>query len=223
MKQIFKQNRTKHEESLWWKRALSHPLGRFFFGAAGYGVLELLWRGRTHWSMLLAGGICFLVYYKLCRDSQHMPLFVKCLLGASLITSVELMFGTVTSGASNDIERATSIARQMITRFGMSETIGLMALDTVVNPYLDAELRSNASQDAAAKVEREMKQLIANAYESAMKTLRENAGMLNKLAEYLLMHENITGDEFMQILQAEPAPDCCRAEEDGVGGAVVAP
>ncbi|MBQ4087053.1 MAG: hypothetical protein IJC78_02255 [Clostridia bacterium] len=95
MKQIFKQNRTKHEESLWWKRALSHPLGRFFFGAAGYGVLELLWRGRTHWSMLLAGGICFLVYYKLCRDSQHMPLFVKCLLGASLITSVELMFGTV--------------------------------------------------------------------------------------------------------------------------------
>ena len=115
----------------------------------------------------------------------------------------ELMFGTVTSGASNDIERATSIARQMITRFGMSETIGLMALDTVVNPYLDAELRSNASQDAAAKVEREMKQLIANAYESAMKTLRENAGMLNKLAEYLLMHENITGDEFMQILKEE--------------------
>jgi cell division protease FtsH len=85
----------------------------------------------------------------------------------------------------------------------MSETIGLMALDTVVNPYLDAELRSNASQDAAAKVEREMKQLISNAYESAMKTLRENAGMLNKLAEYLLMHENITGDEFMQILKEE--------------------
>jgi len=124
----------------------------------------------------------------------------------------ELMFGTITSGASNDIERATSIARQMITRFGMNDEIGMMALDTVVNPYLDAELRSNASQESAAKVEREMKKLIDTAYENAKATLRSDAAMLNKLAEYLLMHENITGDEFMQILraneQAEPAPSC---------------
>ena len=115
----------------------------------------------------------------------------------------ELMFGTITSGASNDIERATSIARQMITRFGMNEEIGMMALDTVVNPYLDAELRSNASQESAAKVEKEMKKLIDAAYSAAMTTLRENAAMLNKLAEYLLMHENITGEEFMQILSNE--------------------
>ena len=120
----------------------------------------------------------------------------------------ELMFGTVTSGASNDIERATSIARQMITRFGMNDEIGLMALDTVVNPYLDAELRSNASPESAAKVEKEMRKLISTAYESAMNVLKNDAAMLNKLAEYLLMHENITGDEFMQILQAEPAPNC---------------
>ena len=123
----------------------------------------------------------------------------------------ELMFGTITSGASNDIERATSIARQMITRFGMNDEIGLMALDTVVNPYLDAELRSNASEETAAKVEKEIRKLISNAYESAKSTLQNNAAMLNKLAEYLLMHENITGDEFMQILQAEqaePAPGC---------------
>lgn len=105
-------------------------------------------------------------------------------------------------GASNDIERATSIARQMITRFGMNEQIGMMALDTVVNPYLDAELRSNASQEAAAKVEKEMKKLIDAAYSSAMATLRENAAMLNKLAEYLLMHENITGDEMMQLMRS---------------------
>ena len=115
----------------------------------------------------------------------------------------ELMFATCTSGASNDIERATSIARQMITRFGMNDEIGLMALDTVVNPYLDAELRSNASPEAAAKVEHEMKKLINAAYDSAMKTLRENAGMLNKLAEYLLLHENITGDEMKSLMDEE--------------------
>jgi len=94
----------------------------------------------------------------------------------------------------------------------MNDEIGMMALDTVVNPYLDAELRSNASQESAAKVEREMKKLIDTAYENAKATLRSDAAMLNKLAEYLLMHENITGDEFMQILraneQAEPAPSC---------------
>jgi len=121
----------------------------------------------------------------------------------------ELMFGTITSGASNDIERATSIARQMITRFGMNEEIGMMALDTVVNPYLDAELRSNASEESAAKVEKEMKKLIDAAYSSAKNTLRENAAMLNKLAEYLLMHENITGDEFQAVLDS----NCCRANE----------
>ena len=115
----------------------------------------------------------------------------------------ELMFATCTSGASNDIERATAIARQMITRFGMNDEIGLMALDTVVNPYLDAELRSNASPEAEAKVEHEMKKLINAAYDSAMKTLRENAGMLNKLAEYLLLHENITGDEMKSLMDEE--------------------
>lgn len=67
----------------------------FIIGALGYGLLEFLWRGRTHWSMLLAGGICFSVYYKLCEDEKNMPLFKKCALGALIITCVELVFGTV--------------------------------------------------------------------------------------------------------------------------------
>ena len=120
----------------------------------------------------------------------------------------ELMFSTCTSGASNDIERATAIARQMITRFGMNDEIGLMALDTVVNPYLDGELKSTASPEAAALVEREMKKLIQSAYDSALKTLRENAALLNHLAEYLLLHENITGDEFMQLVHERAVPNC---------------
>ena len=114
----------------------------------------------------------------------------------------ELMFGTCTSGASNDIERATAIARNMITRFGMNDAIGLMTLDTVVNPYLDGELRSNCSPEAAAKVEEEMRKLIQSAYDAAMEILRNDAAILNRLAEYLLIHENITGDEFQDLLNA---------------------
>ena len=114
----------------------------------------------------------------------------------------ELMFGTCTSGASNDIERATAIARNMITRFGMNDAIGLMTLDTVVNPYLDGELRSNCSPEAAARVEEEMRKLIQSAYDAAMEILRNDAATLNRLAEYLLLHENITGDEFQDLLNA---------------------
>ncbi len=111
----------------------------------------------------------------------------------------QLMFGTCTSGAANDIERATSIARNMVTRFGMSDAIGLMTLDTVVNPYLDAELRSNCSQEAAAQVETEMRKLISDAYDHALEVLKNEAVALNRLAEYLLLHENITGDEMRAI------------------------
>ncbi len=114
----------------------------------------------------------------------------------------ELMFGTCTSGASNDIERATAIARNMITRFGMNDAIGLMTLDTVVNPYLDGELRANCSPEAAARVEEEMRKLIQSAYDAAMEILRNDAATLNRLAEYLLLHENITGDEFQDLLNA---------------------
>jgi cell division protease FtsH len=111
----------------------------------------------------------------------------------------ELIFGTCTSGAANDIERATLIARQMITRFGMNEEIGLMALDTVIDPYLDPTLKSNCSPDAAALVEREMKKIIHAAYDHAIGILREHAPLLNRLAEYLLLHENITGEEMMRV------------------------
>jgi len=112
----------------------------------------------------------------------------------------EMMFGTVTSGAANDIEQATKIARQMITRFGMSDEIGFMAVDTVSNPYLDGELMSNCSEATSAKVEKEMHKLISEAYARAMTILRENAEDLNRLAQYLLLHENITGEEFMSLL-----------------------
>ncbi len=67
----------------------------FLIGSLGYGMVELLWRGYTHWTMLLAGGTCFSIYYKLCEEEKNMPFFMKLGLGALLITSVELIFGTV--------------------------------------------------------------------------------------------------------------------------------
>ncbi|WP_249311369.1 putative ABC transporter permease [Congzhengia minquanensis] len=67
----------------------------FLIGAFGYGAIEILWRGYTHWTMLFAGGTCFTIYYKLCEDEKNMPLFAKCFFGALIITCVELMFGTV--------------------------------------------------------------------------------------------------------------------------------
>ena len=95
MKQMIKRKQKQKKEQRCGTCGFLGLSGRFIFGAAGYGVLEILWRGHTHWSMLMAGGICFCIYYKLCRDEKHMPLFVKCFLGAVLITSVELIFGTV--------------------------------------------------------------------------------------------------------------------------------
>ena len=121
-------------------------------------------------------------------------------------SSEEVVCNTMTSGAANDIERATAIARNMITRFGMNDAIGMMTLDTVVNPYLDGELRSNCSPESAATVEHEMRKLIQAAYEAATEILRNDAATLNRLSEYLLIHENITGDEFKDLL-TESTPD----------------
>lgn len=124
----------------------------------------------------------------------------------------ELIFGTCTSGASNDIEKATAIARNMIARFGMNDEIGMMALDTVVNPYLGGELRTNCSPESAAKVEREMHRLITEAYETAKQILRDNAASLNRLSQYLLENENISGDEFMELLKQGELADTASNE-----------
>lgn len=117
----------------------------------------------------------------------------------------QFVFGTCTTGASNDIERATKLARSMVARFGMSEKFGMMALDTAVNPYLGDETQSICSQDTAAQVDQEVQALIRKAYDAAMTILRENAQKLNELAGYLLERENITGAEFMDILNSGPS------------------
>ncbi|MEF2562322.1 MAG: ATP-dependent zinc metalloprotease FtsH [Negativibacillus sp.] len=113
----------------------------------------------------------------------------------------ELIFGSVTSGASNDIEQATKLARAMITRLGMSDNFGMMALETVGNQYLGGDASLACSEQTAAKIDEEVRQVIAQCYNKAKQILSENMPKLHELAEYLLERETITGEEFMNILQ----------------------
>ena len=112
----------------------------------------------------------------------------------------ELIFGSVTSGASNDIEQATKLARAMITRLGMSDRFGMVALETVNNQYLGGDASLACSEQTAAEIDEEVCDLIAGCYKKAKEILSQNLPKLHELAEYLLEKETITGEEFMEIL-----------------------
>ena len=112
----------------------------------------------------------------------------------------ELIFGSVTSGASNDIEQATKLARSMVTRLGMSETFDMTALETVSNQYLGGDAALACSAETATKIDKEVVEIIRTAHEKAIGILKDNLDKLHELAKYLLEKETITGDEFMAIL-----------------------
>ncbi len=112
----------------------------------------------------------------------------------------ELIFGVVTSGASNDIEQATKLARTMITRLGMSDDFGMTALEVVNNPYLGGDASLMCSNETAAKVDLKVMQIIAQAKTKATQLLSDNKEKLHELSQYLLEKETITGEEFMNIL-----------------------
>jgi cell division protease FtsH len=113
----------------------------------------------------------------------------------------EIVFETITTGASNDIEKATKIAREMITQYGMSEQFGLMSLETVESKYLDGTARLNCSDETAALIDEEVKQLLKVCYEEAKQLLSENRDVLDEIAKYLYERETITGKEFMKIFR----------------------
>ena len=114
----------------------------------------------------------------------------------------ELVFGTYTSGASNDIEQATKIARAMVTRLGMSKAFDMMALETVTNQYLGGDTSMACSSVTAAKIDEEVLAIIKNAHERAINILKDNMEKLHLLASYLIEKETITGEEFMRILSS---------------------
>lgn len=122
----------------------------------------------------------------------------------------EIVFDTVTTGASNDIEKATDIAKSMVTQYGMSKKFGLIGLATVESRYLSGQATLNCAESTAAEVDKEVMKILSDSYEEAKKLLSDNREVLDKIAEFLIEKETITGKEFMKIfreLKGLPEPD----------------
>lgn len=115
----------------------------------------------------------------------------------------ELVFNTCTSGASNDIEQSTKLARAMVTRYGMSSGFDMIALETVTNQYLGGDTSLACSPETAAKIDAEVNAIVRQSHEKAVRILTENIDKLHELAHFLLDRETITGEEFMEILNGE--------------------
>ena len=114
----------------------------------------------------------------------------------------ELIFGSMTTGASNDIEQATRLARAMVTRYGMSERFGMVALETVSNQYLGGDASLACSQETATLIDREVVSIVQQAHDKAREILKADTDALHRLAKYLLEKETITGEEFMSLLES---------------------
>ena len=115
----------------------------------------------------------------------------------------ELVFHSITTGASNDIEQATKLARSMISRFGMSDEFGFVAFETVSNQYLGGDAALACSPETQARIDRKVTEMVDTQYQKAMDLLKTNEEKLHQLAQYLYEHETITGEEFMEILNRE--------------------
>ena len=133
----------------------------------------------------------------------------------------EVVFDTVTTGAANDIEKATSIARNMITRYGMSKRFGLVGLATVESQYLEGRTALNCSDETAAAIDEEVVAMIKESYDQALQMLRENRDLMDKLAAFLIERETITGKEFMEIFRKEKGlPEPEEEKKDAAEGTV---
>ena len=134
----------------------------------------------------------------------------------------EIVFDTVTTGAANDIEKATRIARVMVTQYGMSEKFGLMGLEHQENEYLTGRVVMNCGDATAAEVDQEVMKILKKSYEEAKRLLSENRDAMDKIAEYLIQKETITGKEFMKIfreVKGIPEPEGEGQEKSGVNAA----
>ena len=118
----------------------------------------------------------------------------------------ELVFHSITTGASNDIEQATKLARAMISQYGMSDEFGFVAFETVTNQYLGGDASLSCSPETQALMDKKVTELVEEQHQKALKILKENEGKLHQLADYLYQHETITGQEFMDILEQKELP-----------------
>ena len=138
---------------------------------------------------------------KFLSSKEELIVELQTLLGGR--AAEQVVFGIATTGASNDIERATELARKMVTQYGMSEKLGLMALSTVSNPYLDGSTMMNCADSTSSAADEEIHKLLMSCYEDARKLLVEHRSLLDEIALFLLTKETITGDEFMTYVNAE--------------------
>ncbi len=129
----------------------------------------------------------------------------------------EVVFGTVTTGSSNDLEKATAIARAMVTRYGMSRKFGFISLQRTENQYLDGRTVMDCAEETAAEADKEVMKLLKDAYKEARRLLKENRILLDRLAAHLLEQETITGREFMEIYRREKGlPEVAESEEAAI-------
>ena len=138
---------------------------------------------------------------KFLSTAQELRTELRTLLGGR--AAEQVVFGVQTTGASNDIQRATSLARAMVTQYGMSEKLGLMSTASVNNQYLDGQAYMDCSQSTAYEVDLEVKKLLDQSYEEAKQILMAHRPLLDEVSEYLLVKETITGDELMAYVNAE--------------------
>ncbi|MDD4113830.1 MAG: ATP-dependent zinc metalloprotease FtsH, partial [Herbinix sp.] len=126
----------------------------------------------------------------------------------------ELVFESITTGASNDIEKATALARSMVTQFGMSEKFGLMGLESVESKYLDGRPVQNCSNETAGEIDKEVMRILKKCYDKAVELLSENRDVMDKIAEYLIAKETITGEEFMRLYKEVKGEDLTKSNPD---------
>ena len=152
---------------------------------------------------------------KFLSTRQELEVELRSLVGGR--AAEQLVFGVQTTGAANDLQRATQLARSMVSQYGMTKELGLMTTATTQNSYLDGTPYMDCSQETASKVDMEVKKLLEEAFADATKTLADHRGLLDEISEYLLLKETITGEELMTYVNAE-GKDEAKAEQTGEAG-----
>ena len=152
---------------------------------------------------------------KFLSTRQELEVELRSLVGGR--AAEQLVFGVQTTGAANDLQRATQLARSMVSQYGMTKELGLMTTATTQNSYLDGTPYMDCSQETASKVDMEVKKLLEEAFADATKTLAEHRGLLDEISEYLLLKETITGEELMTYVNAE-GKDEAEAKQTGEAG-----
>ena len=125
----------------------------------------------------------------------------------------QLVFGTVTTGAANDLQRATALARNMVALYGMSDELGLMAPASITNQYLEDHAQLDCSQETAATIDTAVQKILAACFADAKRILTENRQLLDEIAEYLLLKESITGDDLMAFIDPEKKAELLAREK----------